>query len=125
MTKRKRNGIHPVLTIAAIAAVIGILAYIVLGSDRKRDIIGTWVTDTCEVESGFRCGVQGLAASINNTTYQYNTWELSKDKLILTGKEFVGKRIYDFSDTLTIKKLSSKSLVVEQDGRTTHYKKIL
>lgn len=125
MTKRKRNGIHPVLTIAAIAALIGMLAYIVLGKDQKRDIVGTWVTDTCEVGSGFRCGMQGLASSINNTTYQYNNWELSKNKLILTGKEFSGKRVYDFSDTLTIKRLNSKSLVVEQDGRTTHYKKIL
>lgn len=120
----KRNGIHPILTILAVAALLGILAYALFSGRKQRDILGTWVTDTCKVESGFQCGTMGIAATINNATYQYNNWELSHGNLILSGKQFKDRRVYEFSDTLKIKRLTSKSLVVEQNGKTTNYKKI-
>ena len=121
----RHNGIHPIVTAAAIVAVLALLAYIVFGGSRQRDIVGTWVTDTSTVESGFRCGTKGIASTINNTTYQYNTWKLHHNNLILSGKEFRDKQVLDFSDTLKIKKLTSKALVVEHNGQTTHYKKTL
>ncbi len=125
MSRRRRNGIHPVVTVAAIVAVLAILAHTVLGSSRRRDIVGTWVTGPAGVESGFRCGVHGIAASVNVTTRQYNNWRLSHNCLILDGKTFEGKRVFDVSDTLRIKKLTSKLLTVEQEGETRSYRKTL
>jgi hypothetical protein len=113
------------MTIVAIAAVLAILAYTVFGNSRQRDIIGTWVTGPAGQECGFRCGVHGIAASINITTRQYNSWRLSRNCLILDGKTFEGKRVFDISDTLKIKKLTSKLLTVEQEGETLNYRKTL
>ncbi|MBP5190798.1 MAG: hypothetical protein J6031_07790 [Bacteroidales bacterium] len=121
---KKKNGIHPIITVVAVLLVVAILLYALFGGNRKRDIIGTWVTDTAGIETGFQCGNHGIAATINNATYQYNRWELRRHSLILKGKEFRDRRVYDFSDTLLVKHLSSKQLVVEQQGRTTEYHKI-
>jgi hypothetical protein len=121
---KKRNGIHPILTILAILLVLVILIYVLFGGNRKRDIIGTWVTDTAGIETGFQCGSHGLAASINNPTYQYNGWELRRNNLILRGKEFKDSRVYEFSDTLKIIHLSSKQLTAKENGCTTEYHKI-
>lgn len=124
MKKVRHNGIHPILAAAAILLVLGILANSLFSGNRQRDIIGTWVTNADGVETGFQCGTHGIAASVNNATYQYNTWVLSHSKLILGGKEFLDRQVYEFSDTLKVKKLTSKQLVVEQDGTTTTYHKI-
>lgn len=120
----KRNGIHPILTILAILAIVGIVCYAIFGDNKKRDILGTWVTDTCQVESGFQCGKQGIAASINNSTKQYNSWEINRSNLIIKGKLFKDRRVSDVSDTMTIKRLNSKTLVVKQNGKTVEYKRI-
>ena len=116
--------IHFSLFILAIACIIAFALIAILGGNKKSDLLGTWVTDTCAIQSGFQCGTQGLAASINNSTQQYNSWELHKDKLILKGKQFKDRRVYDLSDTLTIKKLSPQNLTIEQNGKTVQYKKI-
>ena len=123
MKKARHNGIHPILAIAAILLVLGILAYALFSGNRQRDIIGTWVTGTAGAEMGFHCGEHGIAASINNATYQYNTWELSRDRLILGGKEFRDRLVSGFSDTLKVKRLTSKQLIVEHNGTTTSYRK--
>ena len=120
----KKSSIHPVVTILSVAVALALLAYILFGWSRKRDIVGAWVADTSAVGSGFQCGTQGIAASVNNSTYQYNSWELSGNKMIMRGKLFQDRRVRDFCDTLLIKKLSSSVLVVEQDGRTTSYHKV-
>lgn len=124
LTMKKINGVHPLVTVAAIVLVIAILLYVLFGGGRKRDIIGTWVTDTSGIETGFQCGNSGIAATINNATYQYNSWELRRNNLILSGKEFRNRRVREFSDTLTIKHLSSKHLIVEQNGTSVEYYKI-
>lgn len=121
---KRINGIHPLVAVSAIVLVIAMTAYAIFGDSRKRNIIGAWVTDTNGRESGFQCGNHGIAATIDNATYQYNSWELRRDQLILKGKEFKDRRVYGFSDTLQIKHLTSKQLVVEHNGRTTEYKKI-
>lgn len=120
----KRNGIHTIVTAAVIIALLAILVNALFGGSRKRDIIGTWVTDADGIETGFQCGNQGIAATINNATYQYNSWEMRRNALILKGKEFHNRRVYDFCDTLVIKRLNSKQLTVEQNGETTEYHKI-
>lgn len=120
----KRNGIHLTTTILAILAIAAIVAYAIFGGSKKREIVGTWVTDTCAIESGFQCGTRGIAASINYATRQYNSWEIHNNDLILKGKLFNNRRVTDIADTMAIKKLSSKTLVVEQNGKTVQYKRI-
>ncbi len=50
----KRNGIHLTTTILAILAIAAIVAYAIFGGSKKREVVGTWVTDTCAIESGFQ-----------------------------------------------------------------------
>ncbi|MBQ6238174.1 MAG: hypothetical protein IJK07_08150 [Bacteroidales bacterium] len=121
---KRRNGIHPILTIAAIMLLLAILLNVLFGGNRKRDIIGTWVTDSAGIETGFQCGNQGIAATINKATYQYNSWELRRNQLILKGKEFRDRRVYDFCDTLVIRRINSKQLSVTHNGQNIEYHKI-
>lgn len=124
MTKKKRNIKHITFAILAVLAILCLLIYSIIGGSKRREITGTWVTDTSEVESGFQCGTQGIAASINNSTKQYNKWEMKSGKLILTGKEFRDRKVFDFSDTMAIIRLNSDQLTLEKDGKRCNYKKI-
>ncbi|MBQ7062487.1 MAG: hypothetical protein IJM88_04280 [Bacteroidales bacterium] len=124
MARKNNRTIHSFFAIGAIVLIIGILLYTIFGGSKQRDILGTWVTDTAEVESGFQCGRQGIAASVKDATTQYNNWELRGHNLILSGKRFADRRVNAFSDTLLVKSLSSSRLVVEQEGHTVRYKKI-
>ena len=124
MAKKRFRSIHTILAVAVILLIVGILLYAIWGGSKRRDILGTWVTDTCAVESGFQCGKQGIAASIHDATTQYNNWELRGGNLILSGKRFEERRVHDFSDTLRIKTLNASRLVTEQEGHTVEYKKI-
>lgn len=121
---RKTNAIHSLWTILAVIVVLGLLAYSILGDNKSRDIIGTWVIDTGTSESGFECGRHGMAATIRNSTTQYSNWEISHHQLILKGKRFKDRHIYDISDTLAIKQLNSKNLTVLFDGEEHQYRKI-
>jgi len=120
----KKSGIHPTTAIVAMLALIAIGAYSLFGNSRKRDIMGTWVADSSTVDYGFQCGAYGIAASINNSTTQYNSWRLSNKKLLLKGKLFKERRVLEIEDTLVIEKLSAKTLIATEKGKTTKYKKI-
>ena len=119
----KKNKPHILLTLSAILLVLGFLAYTLFGSSKRRDIVGTWVTDTAGTECGFQCGTQGIAASIADDSTQYNNWELHRGKLILKGKRFENRRVNAFSDTLKIIKLNQKTLVTVYNGDTIAYHK--
>lgn len=121
---KKRNPIHLLLTIAAVLVLVGLAVYSIFGGRTKRDIIGVWVCDSAGVASGFQCATDGMAASVHNSATQYNNWEISRRNLILHGKRFANRRVFDISDTLTIKKISSKSLTAERNGETKTYRKI-
>ena len=124
MPKKKLRSIHTLITVGVLLLIVAILVYVLFGGPKRRDILGTWVTDTCDVASGFQCGKQGIAASVKDATTQYNNWELRGGNLILSGKRFENRRVYPFSDTLHIKVLNSNRLVTVQEGRTVQYKKI-
>lgn len=119
----RRITIHPFLALAAIIAIIAMLAYSIFGGHQRRDILGTWTPANDPTAPGFQCGKQGLAASVRNSTVQYTNWELSKKRLLLTGKRFDNGRVYSITDTLLIKRLNSSALSVSFKGKTMHYKK--
>ena len=120
----KKKKLNPIAVASAVILALAVGAYSLFGDRKQYDIIGTWVVDTNEVESGFQCGKHGIAASIKNSTKQYNSWELNKGKLILRGKLFANDRVHDFCDTLHIVTLNSEKLTVSESDETTHYHKI-
>ncbi|MBQ1409401.1 MAG: hypothetical protein IIY87_06555 [Bacteroidales bacterium] len=122
--KVKKKKLNPIAVTGAVILALAVAVYSIFGDRKQYDIIGTWVVDTNEVESGFQCGKHGIAASIKNSTKQYNTWELRKGKLIMKGKLFSEGRVNDFNDTLLILNLNSEKLTVKQDDKTTRYHKI-
>lgn len=121
---RKNNATHITLMLLAIAAALGLLAYSIFGDRGRRDIIGTWVVERDGVETGFQCAANGIAASIYMPTRQYSNWEMNRKRLVLKGKLFEGRRVYDIADTLPVRRLTSKTLFVETDSGTVQYKKI-
>lgn len=121
---KKKKKLNPIAVALAVILALAVGAYSLFGDRKQYDIIGTWVVDTNEVESGFQCGKQGIAASIKNSTKQYNTWELNKGKLILEGKLFSNGRVHDFSDTLKIISLNSENMTVSEGDKKIHYHKI-
>ncbi len=121
---KKKNPAHLLLAIAAILVLVGLAVYSIFGGRTRRDIIGVWVCDSAGVTTGFQCAGDGMAASVHNSTTQYNNWEISHHNLILIGKRFEERRVHDIADTLTIKHISSKSLTTEHNGKTTNYIKI-
>ena len=116
--------IHSAAVVMVLIVAAALTVYMVRGRVNEKDIIGTWVADDGEDQSGFRCGKQGIAATINNATRQYSSWETSRGRLILHGKQFDGNNIYDISDTIQIKRLNSSTLVGSCDGKQLSYKKI-
>ncbi|MBP5548601.1 MAG: hypothetical protein J6X58_06915 [Bacteroidales bacterium] len=124
LRKAKRNLFHPLFLTVAIIAVLALGAYALWDGNKHSDLLGSWVTTVDGMETGFQCGKQGIAASINNSTRQYNSWKLHKKNLLLKGKLFSDGVITDFCDTLKINKLNSKSLNVTQHGETISFHKI-
>lgn len=119
----KNKRISPLSIIVVLLLLAGLALYHIFGNSNQRNILGCWTVEQSGTESGFQCGKEGLAASINNPTKQYNKWKISKGMLILEGKLFDDYRIIQFSDSLHIKHLNKEILLVEQNGTTTKYHK--
>ena len=64
---------------------------------------------------------QGKAASINMKTLGYQGWSRHGNTLTLTGKSIGNKQTIDFSNKVTIKKLTADTLELEEDGQTSVY----
>lgn len=85
---------------------------------QKVHIVGDWVVPAKDMSraEGFSLGKGGIAASINNSTEQYAQWSLKKRRLVLEGKRFEDGYVHEFSDTMQVKKLTEKSLVLQHDS---------
>lgn len=121
---KKINGKHSLVAIAAVAIVLGLAFYAIFGGRTRRDIIGTWVMSVEGTNRGFQCGTRGIAASINIDTLQYTNWELHGKSLILKGKRFANRHVFDIADTLPIRKINASTMVVASGNSTHTYHKI-
>ena len=111
------------VSIAAILALVAMTANVVSFNTKKRDIHGSWVSDTEGNITGFQCGKGGIAATLNNDTLQYSSWQLHKGYLILNGKTFSDGKVTGVSDTFRIVSLTPTDLVATLHSNTIYYKK--
>lgn len=65
---------------------------------------------------GMVLGKGGQASSVNMATLRYSTWERNGDTLVLTGESIGNHQTLEFTDTLTIRKLTRDSLVLDRNG---------
>lgn len=85
---------------------------------QKVQIVGDWVVPAKDMSraEGFGLGQGGIAATINNSTVQYARWSLKKRRLVLEGIRFEEGHVHQFSDTMMVRKLTEKSLVLQHDS---------
>ncbi|MCM1300887.1 MAG: lipocalin family protein [Alistipes senegalensis] len=104
---------------------IGLLA--ACGEAEHPRIEGSWVEPVPGMEhtmQGIRLEKEGKASSINMATLQYERWERTGDRLILTGKSIGNHQTLPFTDTLEIRTLTADELVLERnDGCTARYER--
>ena len=89
-------------------------------------LIGSWeelIPGSENHWQGFNLEQNGVASSINMSTLLYESWQRENDLLILSGKSVGNGQTLDFTDTMTIKKLTSDSLVVQRMNVTLRYRK--
>ena len=70
---------------------------------------------------GFTLKADGSASSINMATLKYERWEREGDLLFLFGTSVGNHRNIAFTDTLTIKKLTSDSLILKKGDMLLRY----
>lgn len=96
-------------------------------SNHDGNLTGNWI-EVMPVNSDFVQGVtledEGKAKSIGMATLQYEKWKAEDGKLILWGKSIGNGQTIDFSDTLTIVKVTADSLLLDKSGmyRISYYK---
>lgn len=80
---------------------------------------GTWtqpVPGMEEQSQGFTLNADGSAQSVNMSTLQYTSWsQPDPETLIMNGESIGNGQSFEFSDTLTIRCLTSDSLVLSRD----------
>ena len=106
--------------------VCGIMLALAFTACSETSIEGSWVEPVPGMEQmmqGFKLEKNGKASSINMATLQYETWERSKNLLILTGKSIGNSQTITFSDTLTIEELTTEKLVLKKGNLTFYYQK--
>lgn len=67
-------------------------------------------------EQGICLRKGGEAASVNMQTLVYKSWKQAGMKLILNGESIGNHQTFSFSDTLTIRKLTADSLILDKGG---------
>lgn len=72
-------------------------------------------------EQGFSLQAGGKAESIGMATLQYESWAREGDRLILKGKSIGNHQTLDFSDTLSVEKLTADSLVLKRGALSMSY----
>lgn len=92
-------------------------------SDDAAEYIGTWrrIPAGDSIYRGFTLGGNGIAASVNLSTTQYNTWRRKRDTLWLSGKRFTDTSVVPFTDTFLVKKITHDSLVLLSDKKKMRF----
>ena len=70
---------------------------------------------------GFSLDGNGIAASLNQPSIQYNAWRSKRDTLWLSGILFSDTSATPFTDTLIVKKISHDSLVLLSNKGKLHF----
>lgn len=95
-----------------------------LASCDETNIEGIWLEPVPGLEGmkqGFVLEAGGKASSVNMATLQYETWEKSGSRLILSGKSIGNHQAISFSDTLTIELLTADSMKLSKGSRVLAY----
>ncbi|RKS87351.1 lipocalin-like protein [Orbus hercynius] len=98
---------------------------VLFGCSQGSNILGTWVEPINGQEpnmQGFTLKEDGKAVSFNMATLQYHNWIRQGDKLILQGKSIGNGVEFTFTETYLIKKLTSNTLVLEQNNNELTFK---
>ena len=108
-------------------SVSGVMVAVLLTACNGASIEGAWVQPVPGMEQmsqGIRIKAGGKASSINMATLQYETWEKKGNQLVLTGNSIGNRQTLPFSDTWTIEKLTSDSLIICQGDYVQMYARV-
>lgn len=97
---------------------------IILAACNQSDISGTWVQpvpNMPDMVQGFTLGENGVATSVNMATLQYDTWQTDGNNLIMTGRSIGNGQTIEFSETYTIEKLTSDTLILSNGDMELTY----
>lgn len=100
------------------------VATIMAGCSDDADVyIGTWrrIPAGDSLYRGFTLGGNGISASLNLSTTQYNNWHRKRDTLWLSGQRFTDTSVAPFIDTFIVKKITQDSLVVLSREGKLHF----
>ena len=82
----------------------------------SNEIVGKWVIPVSgqpDKSWGFELIKDGSAKSINASTMRYENWILRHDTLFLSGKSIGIGQTISFTDTLIVKEINVKSLILK------------
>lgn len=99
-------------------------ATIMAGCSNDADVyIGTWrrIPSGDSLYRGFTLGSNGIAASVNQSETQYNSWHRKRDTLWLSGQRFNDTSVAPFIDTFIVKRITEDSLVVRSESKLLHF----
>ncbi|MEZ4689843.1 MAG: lipocalin family protein [Ignavibacteria bacterium] len=68
--------------------------------------------DQKESDSGFELSQGGVAVSLNNEKFEYNSWELIEDKLVLNSTIKKGKATEPYKEIYIIRELFKDSMEI-------------
>lgn len=85
---------------------------------------GTWLENVPGMEQmtqGFTLEEGGKASSVNMATLQYEKWERKDNQLLFQGTSIGNGISLSFTDTMTIERLTSDSLILTRNKITCTY----
>ena len=101
-----------------------IASALVIACSETVSLEGRWVEPIPGMENkiqGIELEKGGQASSINMATLQYEKWEQQGNKLILSGKSIGNGQSGDFTDILTIEKVTDNELVLKKGNLNITY----